>query len=155
MADLNISIQKTLVHEGGYVDNPADSGGPTKFGITQADMPGQNIEDLTPEQAIEYYLEHYVKPGYSEIQSQDVCNKLFDMGVLFGIGEAVHIFQLVLNVGVDGVFGPETLQATNEADADSLLQAYKTSMATHAFQIATANPKDRIFLTGWVNRINS
>ena len=88
MADPLISIHKTLVHEGGYVDNPADSGGPTNMGITQADVPTIPIKDLTVDQAIEIYKERYWKQYYSQIFDQFIADKLFDSGVLFGVGTA-------------------------------------------------------------------
>jgi lysozyme family protein len=153
--DTNLAIQKTLIHEGGYVDNPNDSGGATNMGIEQRDLPDVPIKDLTVEQAVAYYQEHYVKPFYAQIGDQLVGEKLFDLVVLFGIGTAVKIFQLTLGVTDDDVFGPGTLQATNSAEPTSLLAAYKTSMVTHAINIANANPKDRVFLVGWIKRINS
>lgn len=155
MADFNQAVQKTLVHEGGYVDNPNDRGGPTKFGITQADMPGKNITDITTDDAVAYYGEHYWKAHYSDIQDQSIAEKLFDMGVLFGVGTAVSILQLSLGITQDGAFGPASLDATNSAESVSLLATYKTNFVTHAFNIATARPQDRMFLKGWANRINS
>ena len=85
MADFTQAVQKTLIHEGGYVDNPHDTGGPTKYGITQADMPGQDIAAITSAQALDYYHEHYWKQPYDEIEDQLLGEKLFDMGVLFQI----------------------------------------------------------------------
>jgi lysozyme family protein len=156
MANLDISIAKTLVNEGGYVDSKNDPGGATKYGVTQKDMPGISIQDLTEAQATAYYQENYVKPLYTQIENQDTCDKLFDMGVLFGIGTAVRILQLTMGIkDSDGVFGPETLLITNEADQPSLLVSYKTNLVTHAFNIATANPSLRVFLAGWGRRINS
>ncbi len=164
MADLKVSIAKTIQHEGGYVNNPADPGGATKYGVTQRDLDGSrgrfpnwplDVKDLTPEQATEYYAETYVKPHYSEIENQLVADKLFDMGVLFGIGSAVDILERVLNLPVDGVFGPHDLLATNEAEPSSLLSAYKTGLVSHAIGIANAKPTERIFLRGWITRVNS
>ena len=117
MSDPNIAIALTLQHEGGYDDNPADSGGPTKYGITQRDMPGVNIAEITPQQATAYYLQNYIKPYYTQIQEQIILNKLEDMGVLFGIQTAVEMLQIAAEVEADGDFGPESLHAVNSADA--------------------------------------
>jgi lysozyme family protein len=155
MADSKVAINLTLQHEGGYVDNPNDSGGATKYGITQKDMPDVNIADITSEQATAYYVEHYWKALYSEIESQDIANKLFDMGVLFGVGTAVRLLQTGLSLVVDGAFGPATLAAINEADPYSALQAYKTTLVSHTIGIANSQPKDRVFLAGWIKRVNS
>jgi lysozyme family protein len=155
MADPNIAIALTLKNEGGFVNNPADPGGATNMGITQADMPGINIADLTVTQAETYYDQHYWKSLYSEIEDQFVANKLFDMGVLFGVGTAVQMLQGILKLTVDGVFGPQTLAAVNGADSFSLLVAYKTVLVQHAINIGAEHPEEREFVVGWMRRVNS
>lgn len=158
MADFRTAVLKTLVHEGGYVNNPADKGGPTNFGITQEDMPGMDMQTITEDQAVDYYAANYWKSGYSQITSQAVANKLFDMGVLFGVGTAVRMLQLALfqfGLTVDGIFGPLTLSAVNQTEPDSLIMAMQSSFVTHIFNIAKNDPTQRQFLKGWANRINS
>ena len=169
MADFRTAVLITIDddHEGGFQKNPNDranwSSGKigegeligTKYGITALDMPGVDIENLTVDQAVEFYAERYWKTLYSQINSQNMANKLFDLGVLFGVGTAVGILQLTLGITVDHAFGPNTLQAINDADETSLLASYKANLMTHVFNIATANPAERQFLTGWSRRINS
>ena len=155
MADPIAAIQKTLIHEGGYVDHPADSGGPTNMGITQKDMPGVDLKSLTADQAVQYYRETYWKPLYSQIASQTIAEKLFDMSVLLGVGTAIHILQTTLQTLVDGSFGPGTLSALNAAEPVSFLSNYKINLVGHAVDVVAKNPKDRIFFAGWVRRINS
>jgi lysozyme family protein len=155
MSDFRLAIQKTLIHEGGYVNNPNDAGGETNFGISKREYPNLDIKNLTQDQAIEIYREGYWKPFYSQINSQLIADKLFDLGVLFGVGTAVGILQLSANITVDHKFGPNTLAAVNQSDEASLLAAYKTNMVTHAFNIVAAKPQNRVFLKGWANRINS
>ena len=94
------------------------------------------------------------KPLYSQINDQSISNKLFDCGVLFGVGEAVEQLQGVLAVTIDGQFGAMTLQAVNTA-AGSLLASYKTAMLRRATAIVNANPALGLFLLGWTRRINS
>lgn len=155
MSDFKTAILLTLVHEGGYVDNPDDPGGETNMGISKRQFPDLDIKNLTQDQAIGIYREGYWKELYSQIDSQIIANKLFDLGVLFGVGTAVGILQLTLGITVDHAFGPNTLQAVNDADETSLLASYKANLMTHIFNIATANPAERQFLKGWSNRINS
>jgi lysozyme family protein len=158
MADFNQAVQKTLVHEGGYVNNPHDKGGPTKYGITQADMPGVNIAAITPEQATAYYSEHYWKPLYSQINDQSLAEKLFDMGVLFGVGTAVKLLQIgmcangEITLVSDGDFGPETLKDVNQYGS---VAGYRVMLLNHVYEVVNRNPNDAVFLQGWVNRINS
>jgi len=155
MANFEIAVTLTIQHEGGYTNNPADPGKATNMGITQEDLPNQNIQELTQAQAIAYYSEHYWKSLYSEIEDQHVANKLFDLGVLFGVGTAVQMMQGVLKLTVDGVFGPATLAAVNESEPLSLLTAYKTVMVQHAIDIGGAHPQERQFVVGWIRRVNS
>ena len=157
MADFNTAVQKTLTHEGGYVNNPADRGGPTKYGITQADMSGVNIENITTDMAAKYYEEHYWKNLYSQINDQLLAEKLFDMGVLFGVGTAVKLLQLSMQnqitVVSDGQFGDQTLADVNQQTG--LLPGYKTMLIQHVMNILNNNPSQSVFVNGWVNRINS
>jgi lysozyme family protein len=155
MSDVTISIQRTLVHEGGYADNPEDPGGVTNFGITQADMPGQNMKELTQAQAVTYYMQHYVKPLYTQIQEQSVLDKLFDAGVLFGVGTAVTLLQRAVRViPTDGIFGEDTLTAVNTF-GPNLLPIYRSILTSHAIAVTQARPAETIFLKGWENRVNS
>ena len=155
MSDFNVALVLTLKHEGGYADNPNDPGGATNMGITQADMPGVNLRTLTPAQAGIFYCKKFWNPFYNEIANQNVANKLFDLGVLFGIGTAVEILQQVLAIKMDGNFGPVTLAAVNASDAASLLLAYRTAMVARAVAIGAQRPAERVFVAGWINRINS
>lgn len=156
MADFQQAVQKTLVHEGGFTNNPHDKGGPTKYGITQADMPGVNIADITQEQAITYYSEHYWKDLYSQIKDQLMAEKIFDMGVLFGVGTAVKLLQISMQHAIavvsDGNFGPNTLNATNQIGD---LNEYKQVLLAHIVNVVTNNPGDAVFVQGWTNRVNS
>lgn len=155
MADFKISILKTLVHEGGYVNNPKDPGGETNFGISKRQFPNEDIKNMTQDRAIELYREHYWKDLWSQIEGQAIADKLFDLGVLMGVHTAVAILQSTLGIKADGIFGDGSLSAVNQAEETSLLASYKANLVTHTFNLATQNPDLRIFLKGWANRINS
>jgi lysozyme family protein len=155
MADFQVAVALTLHNEGGYVDNPADSGGATNMGIEQRDLPNIPIRSLTVAQAVAYYAQNYWKLYYSQIAAQLIANKLFDLGVLFGVGTAVKILQGVLGAVQDGVFGPATLQAVNADDETLLLSEYKHAAVLHAAAIALRIPNDNAFLAGWERRIDS
>lgn len=153
MALFEEAVALTLAHEGGYTNNPSDPGGATNMGIEQSEV-SFPIQELTRAQAEQIYQRKYWNPLYAAIQSQDVANKLFDLGVLFGVGTAVKILQQVLNVTADAVFGSGTLAATNNG-GPMLLGVYKNAMISHARAVVAADPKTAVFLKGWINRINS
>lgn len=156
MADFQTAVAKTLTHEGGYVNNPADRGGPTKYGVTQSDLPGIDIQSLTPEQAAFYYQGHYWKDLYGQINDQAIAEKLFDMGVLFGVKTAVRMLQTSMeseaHLVSDGDFGPETLSDVNQYAS---LPQYRATLIQHVINIVHNDPSQNVFSTGWVNRINS
>lgn len=169
MADARTAILITLDpnHEGGFQRMPNDranwTGGQvglgilmgTKYGITALDMPGVNIANLTVDVATAYYQQNYWKDLYSQINSQAVANKLFDMGVLFGVGTAVKLLQMALNTVADGIFGPTTLMLTNEANSTLLLHSFQDELHTHAAKVAAENPNDAADLPDWNRRIDS
>ena len=51
LTTFNEIIEVVLQHEGGYVDDPNDLGGETKYGITKRFYPSVDIKNLTEEQA--------------------------------------------------------------------------------------------------------
>jgi lysozyme family protein len=173
MADALTAIMITLdpAHEGGFQNNTNDranwTGGKvgvgtlegTNGGITALDMPaGTDMRSLTTEQKVAYYTANYWKPFYSQINSQLIANKLFDMGVLFGIGTATRILQGALGVNVDGNFGPQTLAQLNVVtvpSAGSLLGAYKTRLHAYAAEVAMINPLEAEDRADWDRRIDS
>lgn len=184
MADFKLSVAKTLVHEGGFQNSVTDwanwEGGAatmnqylqtkdpsllvnlkgTKYGITAQDLPGTDIESLSEDDAVQYYSEHYWKSLYSQIEDQDIADKLFDMGVLFGVGEAVKLLQITLQETfssevADGNFGPVTLSNVNQCGASSLLEAYKSTLVAYTLRIAAVKPLEKANVPGWGRRINS
>lgn len=170
MADFKTAFLITIdpAHEGGYQDMANDSGNwtgghvgvgelkGTKYGISAAQFPNEDIENLTVDRAAEIYQEGYWKQNYSQISDQYIGNKLFDLGILFGVGTAVKALQTVLGlVSVDGIFGVGSLVATNQAEPVSLLASYKTEMVKHALGVVAAKPEKRTFFKDWVRRINS
>lgn len=180
MANFKASLILTLNpdHEGGFQNQPNDHANwtsgkigegelvGTNHGITALDIPKLQalsiftpIKDLNFDEAGTFYQKYYWNPLYDQITDQFLADKLFDMGVLFGVGEAVKLLQIVLaqyhNVAVDDKFGPGTLAALEASEPNSLLQAYKTALVSYTLRIAAVNPAERGDVAGWGRRINS
>ena len=154
MALFELAIVETMKWEGGYVSDPNDPGGETNFGIAKRDHPNEDIQNMTVDRAKQIYRDGYWKNLYSQINSQAVANKLFDMGCNLGVGTAVKLLQSALGVPVDGSFGPNTLAATNEA-GDAVLPSYKQKLCEHYPELVVRNPNLSKFLGGWLRRANS
>jgi lysozyme family protein len=147
-----------LKHEGGYVNDKADPGGETKFGISKRSYPHLNINDLTLDQAREiYHRDFWTKAKCEQIVDENLAVKFFDLCVNMGISQAVRLVQRALraagqNVIEDGVIGPATLAAINKADPTDLLAALKSEAAGFYRLIAQANPSQQRFIDGWLRR---
>jgi lysozyme family protein len=155
MASFDQAIGLVLAHEGGYVFNPADPGGERNFGISKRAYPNLDIKHLTEDQANEIYRQDYWR--YDGIANQDVATKIFDMAVNMGPPTAHRLLQMALNaqgqaVAVDGVFGPQTLAATNRVDPTRLLQEFRAQAAVRYADIVLGNRAERTFLLGWMRR---
>lgn len=138
-----------------------DSGGKTRYGISQKAYPKVDIENLSREDAIEIYQRDYWKPIYESITSQNVATKLLNLIVNMGRKQGVKILQLaVASCGepttCDGVFGVNTLAAVNRCDSQNLLTEMRHEACDFYTRLATTDPnKYGSYLRGWLRRARS
>ena len=156
------AVEVVLGHEGGYVNDPRDLGGETKYGISKRSYPQEDIKNLTKERAMEiYYRDWWQRYTYGEIVDLAVATKVFDLSVNMGPSAAHKLLQKALNwldgagLVVDGVLGPLTIKAANEADPARLIQALRYMAAERYFELVKARPENKAFLLGWLNRAYS
>jgi lysozyme family protein len=149
-----------------YTNNPADSGGPTKFGVSQRAYEiyvGQPvhpavIENLYRDDAARFYYDTYWKTlNCDKMNKLGVAVCMFDSSVLYGLGTASRIAQLALNMcgkvlKVDCLFGDESLAMLNETDQEEFLNAFHSLILQRIDSIIAANPKNEVFRKGWTMR---
>jgi len=153
MANFNIAIEKTLNHEGGYVNDTDDAGGETKYGISKRSYPDVDIKNLTIENAKAIYKSDYWdKIKGDSILSQAVAESIFDFAVNTGVKTAVKLAQKVANVEDDGVVGNETIKAINYIYEDFFLAKYKLSKIERYIAIIEMKKSNAKYLYGWVKR---
>jgi len=156
MADFEIAIIKTLINEGGakITDDPNDSGGLTKYGISQRAYPNVNIRALTEAQARAIYKRDYWdKIKGDDIQSQPVAENIFDTAVNMGARTASRLAQLALGItNADGIIGPQTLGVLHQAEAPTFIAEYTIVKIARYAGICNRNRSQRKYLLGWVNR---
>jgi len=157
MANFQIAVEKTFIHEGGKVNDPQDPGGCTSYGISQKAYPDFDIPNLTVEQAKAiYYRDYWHKMYLDAMKSQSIAEKLFDLSVLCGIPTVTKSAQRVCGVSVDGIFGPATFNAINNMDPDTFLEHFKTDIwDKHFAEIIADNPVLMKYFHGWNDRVMS
>lgn len=156
----SIAVETVLRHEGGYVYDPADPGGETKWGISKRSYPHLDIASLTREQAVEIYRwDWWDRYRYERFKSLDVAAKMLDLAVNIGPDPAHRCLQRALHacgqrhVVVDGAIGPQTIGAANNVKPRAmLLAALRAEAAAYYRQLIERNPTLKKYERGWMRR---
>ena len=137
MADFNVSVKDTLVHEGintnmGYVNDPTDRGGETIAGIARKFHPNdpiwalvdsakkgnfpQNLKDIPGilDKIKDFYRANYWNKVHGdELKSQKIANILFDTAVLEGYTAAIKRAQGIVGDTQNGIMTQELINKLN------------------------------------------
>jgi lysozyme family protein len=179
---IDIIIDDIIRAEGGYSDNPNDSGGKTCWGITEAVarsngfIGSMNNMDKDFARAI-YYKQYVVKPKFDRVLllSNSIASELVDTGVNMGTATAGVMLQKALNafnnggklyadLVPDGDCGQKTIDALaaylkarlNDDGERVLLVALNCLQGARYIDIAAANVKNESFAFGWLkNRVSA
>jgi lysozyme family protein len=179
MTTIDELIEDIIDREGGYVNHPADRGGATNWGITEAVARRQGyVGDMRAipqsDAAAIYKRLYWLSPRFDAIaeRAPKLAAELFDTGVNMGTGTATAFLQRALNalnregrdfpdLRVDRAVGPATLAALDaflktrgKAAEAVLLKAVDALQGAHYLTIAEARPSQEAFVYGWLaNRI--
>lgn len=168
-----------LSREGGFVDDPDDPGGATRFGVTLStlrrlgrDLDGDgsisraDLMRLTKSEAADIFVKHYFDAPKLGALPGALHPTVFDMQVNAG-AQAVRLLQRLLvkmgiDLAVDGRIGPLTAAAAREAFAlapDHLVDAYGIERRNYYYGLADRRPPLRKFARrrdggkgGWIRR---
>lgn len=185
MADILKLYPKIKKWEGGFVNDPADLGGATNKGVTLntyrkyckiKKLPSPSINDLrqiTDETVIEILREFYWNPCKADdILNQSIANLIVNSVWGSGLGYIKKV-QEVAGVKADGVIGPKTIAAINNADQETLfnklwqrrkkwfedvvassVKNYERKIGRAATEAEKMKHTNKRFLKGWLNRLN-
>lgn len=145
-------FDKLINHEGGYVFNPHDPGGETKFGISKRSYPHLDIHSLTLADAKTIYRRDFWDRAQCDKLHPDLVFDLFDGAVNSGIGQAIRWLQRAVGVADDGVVGPLTLASINRENDTSAIRARYNG---HRLDFMTRLSTWDVFGKGWARRIAS
>jgi len=172
----NTIIDEIISVEGGYTDDPADSGGKTNFGITEEVARNNgyqgHIKDMTVHFAKAVYKNRYWYPiGGDDLLdlSEAVAAEMMDTGVNMGTGRAVRFLQRSLNalnkmgtlypdLEIDGGMGPKTLISLHDyleaREENVLVKMLNCLQGAYYLDLSERREKDERFIYGWFkNRI--
>ena len=157
-----------LAREGGYVNDPGDWGGETKFGISdkrdgiadgKTDVSGDGkpdtaIRDLTSEQVGKIYFRDYWQEAYCTDWPDGISLFVFDAAVQHGVTAAIRQLQAAAGVTTDGIVGPRTVRAVIGAAPEGLLSRCLLRRSRYYASIIKSNPSQGKYLNGWFNRLD-
>lgn len=158
MNNFPYAIDLVLKHEGGYVNDPRDPGGETKFGISKRAYPNLDIKNLTRERAKEiYFSDYWQKNNLDLIEDQEVAAAALDTVVNHGKGPTL-IQKAAQDIGVplsvDGRIGPATVKAINSLPAKQYLASLYNVRKDYYYNLVANDPAKAAFLKGWLARID-
>jgi lysozyme family protein len=138
----------------GYVNDPDDNGGETKFGVAKNANMDLDIANLTWDQAKTVYFKRYWLNGSCDKLPNRVGVLHFDGCVNHGVGRANKFLQQALGVGVDGVIGPITAEKAFSLNDVSICLDICIQREQFYRRIVANNPSQGKYLGGWLRRIN-
>lgn len=177
--DVEDLIDGVIGRGGGYANHPADRGGATRWGVTEAVARAHGyrgpMQSFPRDEAAAIYRRVYwVRPGFDSIASLAplIAAELFDTGVNMGPAVAVGFLQRALNAlnrgasdYADIVPGPrideatrtalETYMAKRSPNGETvLLKAIEALQGERYLRLAERRPANEAFLYGWLaNRL--
>lgn len=174
MSSFDTAWNRTGLAEGGYVNDPSDSGGETNWGITKrvARKMGYmgSMRELSQEEARAIGKKKYwdsLRLDEVAHLSPSIAFEVFDTGFNMGQQRAARFLQRSLNVfnriekdypdiTVDGDLGPGTLRALRmlidrrgAKGHDVLLKALNSLQGAFYIKLAERREKDERFVFGW------
>ena len=151
-------VKIVLKHEGGYVNDPVDPGGETKYGISKKAYPFLNIKDLTEKDASDiYFKDYWLKAKVSKVP-EELRMIYFDMVVNMGKSRAVKILQESISAKgvkteVDGGIGPKTISNALKSGLEpERLRSYRVK---YYADLVNRKPKLGKYWYGWYRRATS
>ena len=180
--DVEELIDELIEREGDYANHPADRGGPTRFGITEAVARAHgyrgSVAALPREEAEAIYRRLYwLRPRFDAVaeRAPAVAAELFDTGANMGPAVAATFLQRALtalnrngkdypDLVPDGRVGQATLTALDaflavrggDRGETVLLRALEALQGERYLRLAEKRPANEAFLYGWLaNRIGT
>jgi len=162
MSDFDLALKLILDLEGGYVNDPLDSGGATNFGIVQRTYDDYRKNLGLQTQPVKLIAENEVREIYAIIWQKAFGDEIpsplniavFDFVVNEG-NRAIKILQSLLDIPADGIYGEQTANALNGIqDVYTFTGLYLDAQDEFYDRLVKVSPSKQKFLAGWHNRVS-
>ncbi|PJG83783.1 glycoside hydrolase family 108 protein [Caviibacterium pharyngocola] len=146
-------FNRTLGHEGGYVNHPDDPGGETNWGITKRTAIENGytgaMKTMSRDTAKEIYRRAVWLRYQCDRMPRAVAYQFFDAAVNHGNGNAIRLLQRAVGVVDDGVIGKITLAAIRAMNENDIIMRLNAERLIFYTKLTHFNAFGR----GWVRRI--
>lgn len=150
MSRFDDAFERTVGHEGGYVNDPRDPGGETIYGISRRSHPqAWALGRPTLDQAKTIYRDSYWTPLRCDELPVPLDEFLFDYAVNSGVGKAAMALQAAVGALQDGKVGPRTIAAVKAKEPREVLRLLFVDRA----MTFAMSPNDKTFGRGWFARL--
>lgn len=136
-------------HEGGYVNNPNDPGGETKYGISKRSYPHVDIKALTRDGAKSIFFDDFWQRIDADNLYDGVAFQLLDFAVNSAIETAVRYLQRACGVADDGHWGPVSTAAAAAMTESDLILRLNAERLDYMTKLSNWPDASR----GWARRI--
>lgn len=169
-AIIDKTIEDVIEKEGGEkeTNDPSDSGGRTKYGISESANPkAWEDGDVSLVEAKDIYKRTYVlKEHFNLIEDPWLFQQVVDFGVPSGPETSAKVLQQLVGVTTDGDIGPATIKAIDSYPSGKLFGvqvpgfvllnlAFRDARIMHYATVTKRRPKDLKYLLGWLKRAMS
>lgn len=146
MNSYNMILNRVIKREGGYVNHPADKGGPTNFGITIKTLSQylgrpasvDEVKNLKVEVAKDIYSKYYLEPFLKYTENPQLLDLVVDCAVHHGVSRT----------------NTWMVELTSESlDPNVLYRLLLIKRIKFFGTIITNNPSQAVFANGWMNRV--
>jgi lysozyme family protein len=142
-------IKHVLAAEGGYVQDPNDRGGETKYGISKRSYPHLDIKGLSLEMATAIYRRDFWTPIQGDALPPGLDLLLLDHAINAGVGASVRLVQRITGCALDGQLGPLTLAAIAARDPQKMIEEFSATRLAFYESL----PGWRHYAAGWTRRV--
>ena len=158
------SCDMVLAHEGGFTNDQRDSGnhlpdgrqGSTMLGCTQANWEAyvghqvtqDDMKKLTKDDVKPLYKKNYWDAVMGDLLPSGLDYAAFDFAINAGSNASRKMVQIAVGVNNDGIFGPATLKAIQNADAKDVLGRFTSAKIKFYQSLSNFD----VYGKGWLKR---